>query len=199
MERHGERYISPNFTREDFLDIQLTVSSNEVDWNQAINIIDSRIRGRFLTPIHMLMDNINDNGFAIMALNCLLVETFYQFYFGKDKTESGKNKDRYVTFLNIAMPGVFPSRKSRERFYSDIRCGILHSAQTRRGCQLTFDKPYVVEMFGNKQIRVDVTEFTRHLVHYYDTYLDDLSNPENVSLRQAFIKKMNLVCMAEEI
>lgn len=199
MERHGERFISPNFTREDFLNIQLTISSDEEDWNQAIHIMDNRIRGRFFDSINILIDNINENGFAIMALNCLLVETLYQFTRGLGETELGKNKDRYVAFLNLVMPGVFPNRKSREVFYSDIRCGILHSAQTKRGSQLTFDKPYVIEMFGNEQIRVDVKEFTRHLVDYYNKYMYDLSKPENITLRLAFINKMTLICMADEI
>lgn len=199
MERNGGRYISPEFTIEDFLDIHLSVSSNEEDWNQAIHIMDNRIKGRFFDPINTLMDNINQNGFAIMALNCLLVETFYQFFRGLGETESGRNKDRYVTFLNLAMPGVFPNKKSREVFYSDIRCGILHSAQTKRGSQLTFDKPYVIEMFGNDQIRVDVKEFTSHLVDYYDRYIFELRSSENFSLRLTFINKMTLICMADEV
>lgn len=199
MERHGERYISPEFTREDFLDIHLSVSSNRECWNRAIYIMDNRIKGRFFDPINILIDNINKNGFAIMALNCLLVETFYQFTRGLGETELGRNKERYVAFLNHVMPGVFPNRKSREVFYSDIRCGILHSAQTKRGSQLTFDKPYVIEMFGNEQIRVNVKEFTRSLVDYYNKYMNDLSRPENITLRLAFINKMTLICMADEL
>lgn len=199
MEKYGERYISPRFTREAFIDIHLSVTSDTEDWDWALRILDDRIIGRYLNPIFSLMENINQNGFAIMALNCFLVETFYQFERGIYETEPGKNRIRYVEFLDRAMPGVFPSKKSREKFYTDIRCGILHSAQTKNGSQLTFDKPYVVKMFGHNQISIDVEGFTKKLVDYYELYLDQLRNPENILLRLAFINKMSLICMADEI
>ena len=50
-------------------------------WKRALEIFDDRIQGRFFEPINTLKGkDINQNGFAVMALDCLLVETLYQFY-----------------------------------------------------------------------------------------------------------------------
>lgn len=45
---------------------------------------------------------------------------------------------------------VFDSSKA-ERFYTDIRYGILHSAQTKNGSQLTYKKSYLVELFMEEE------------------------------------------------
>lgn len=52
-------------------------------WETAINIFEDRIlwNGRYFKSIDILLDNndLDITGFAIMAINCLLVETLYQF------------------------------------------------------------------------------------------------------------------------
>ena len=52
-------------------------------WETAINIFEDSIlwNGRYFKSIDILLDNndLDTTGFAIMAINCLLVETLYQF------------------------------------------------------------------------------------------------------------------------
>ena len=107
MEAKGEINISPNYNKDSYLNLNLTLQSSEFDWNTAVTIFKDRIEGRFLNQIDLLSNDVNANGFTIMALNCLLIETLYQFKEGKDKTPSRCNKDVYSNFLIQEFPGVF--------------------------------------------------------------------------------------------
>ena len=111
MEAKGEINISPNYNKDSYLNLNLTLQSSEFDWNTAVTIFKDRIEGRFLNQIDLLSNDVNANGFTIMALNCLLIETLYQFKEGKDKTPSRCNKDVYSNFLIQEFPGVFNIKK----------------------------------------------------------------------------------------
>lgn len=52
------------------------------------------IRGRFLEQIQCMINdnNLMKDGFSIMALNCLLIETLLQFKYGLDQTPARQNK-----------------------------------------------------------------------------------------------------------
>jgi len=74
------------------------------DWDCAIEILNRRIRGRFLEPA----DNIAClpfGGFAVMALDCLLIETLEQFKRGVHETGEDESNRRgaikryFVNFL----------------------------------------------------------------------------------------------------
>lgn len=192
MENKKKIYISPNFARDDFLDLRLEQDSSEKDWEEAIRIFDDRLYGRFWTPIQILSNNINENGFAIMALDCLLIETLLQFSLGVEETPSAYWRS-YSIFLNQTFPKHFNTTMAR-RFYSDIRCGILHSAQTKNNSRLTTQNEYVVSL-ENDMLSVSVERLTGILFDYYSEYKEKLRNRSNVELRRKFINKMNYICI----
>ena len=78
METKGEINISPQYSRDDYHKLKLSTTSSESDWKCAVNILKDRIQGRYINQIDLLSDDINANGFTIMALNCLLIEALYQ-------------------------------------------------------------------------------------------------------------------------
>lgn len=129
---------------------------------------------------------------------CLLIETLYQFRAGLTAAQPRKNRESYVNFLRLNLPDVFDRAQKSECFYGDIRCGILHSAQTKNGSQLKFDKNYTVELFEGKKIRVDVRNLADRIWDYYMEYKGRLLNPEEVYLRENFIKKMKHICRFED-
>lgn len=197
MEYNDESYISLRYTKDNFLDLNIKTDSNE-KWDIALEIFDDRIKGRYLNLINELIrrNELLIDGFAIMALNCLLIETLLQFKHGWDETQ-GANKRRYTDFLLSEFPHIFNTKKLAEVFYSDIRCGILHSAQTKGKSKLTFDKDYVVNLIdaGNKEyIKVDVRSMTREVVEYYNTYKKMIRDDINDS-RENFRKKMYFICL----
>ena len=190
MFRENRRYISENETRDDYINLNLRPGSSAFYWDKAIEILRGRIKGRYLDPINTLVaQDANKNGFAAMALCCLLIETLLQFREGYPVTPRG-NKMHYSNFLQGQMGDVF-NRNTAERFYTDIRCGILHSAQTKNGSCLTFDNDYTVNNIGNGVMMVDVKKMAQRLSVYFDHYCVELNDPYNTVLRLNFIAKMN--------
>lgn len=192
MEYNSEIYLSPNYKKDDYRDLHLTLNSSETVWKKAIDILADRIEGRFLSQIEILSDDINSNGFAIMALNCLLVETMLQFEIGRNSTPNF-NRDQYSNFLLASFPEAFVSIDCAIRFYLDIRCGILHSAQTKGHSKLTCDNTYIVRYDG-MGVTVSVEQFSSMLLNYFETYKRKLLDKSQTILRTNFINKMDFVC-----
>lgn len=193
MQTKGEINISPNYNKEDYLKLNLTLQSSQLDWNTAVMILKDRIEGRYFNQITLLSNDINANGFTIMALNCLLIETLYQFKEGKDKTSSHQNKEAYSDFLMQEFPHEFNTKNIADAFYTNIRCGILHSAQTKNKSRLS-DRDDIVATFEKNTLIVSVKGVSSMLKEYFERYLQKLSDSSETALRNNFIKKMKYVC-----
>ncbi len=219
MERNGEAKISIKYKAEDFYNLSLSIESDEEEWNKAIDILIDRFEERYFSTIHYLsfdfkqrkksIDKIEKNGFVIMAINCLLIDTFYQFEYGLETSselnpitnDAGVSK-HYKDFLRKAFSCFDcapPSGKKdlAELFYEEIRCGILHSAQTKGSSLLTCDGATPVSYHkknGKLGIKVDVGMFSDVLKQYfYRNYIRRLKDG-NVRTRESFINKMEFVC-----
>lgn len=220
MERNGVGKISLHYSARDYLDINLSTTSSEEDWNRAIDILKDRFNERFFSTIHYLstdfsrqgktVDKIEKNGFAIMALNCLLIDTFYQFEYGLESSEELNpiTNDRgvgrhYKDFLRRNFPELFSqqppigNKDLADLFYTDIRCGILHSAQTKGYSMLACEGGNVtkyINQCNDVGICVDVKQFSERLEDYFfKHYLARLKHGD-VATREAFINKMRYVC-----
>ena len=192
METNGNIYISLNFKKSDFANLNLVLESSNEVWKKAVDIFNDRINGRFIEPITSLRYNASKNGFVIMAVDCLLIDTFYQFENGLDEN-SNNNKRNYCSFLYKNFQSLFATKEQAEEFYIKIRCGILHSAQTKSNGVLTIDRENPIE-FQNDVLYVSVEKFTDCLMLYFYEYKQKLLNNENQKLRENFIKKMNFIC-----
>lgn len=127
-----------------------------------------------------------------MAMNCLLVDTFYQFENGLEKTKD--NKNCYVTFLQKYMCRIISCADMAERFYKDIRCGILHSAQTQNRSMLAFENGAAVEYInGHASIKVNIVKFSDELGGYFREYIERIRSGEEKT-QENFITKMHYVC-----
>lgn len=197
MEYNDESYISLRYIKDDFLNLNIKIDSNE-NWDRALDIFNDRIEGRYLNIMNKLIrkNELLIDGFAIMALNCLLIETLLQFKHGWDETK-GTNKKRYSDFLLSEFPHIFDTRKLAEVFYTDIRCGILHSAQTKGKSKLTFNRDYAAKLFEteNKEyIKVDVRNMTIEVEKFYHEYKNKIITDTD-DLRENFRKKMYFICL----
>ena len=192
METKGEVRISPRYSRDDYHMLNLAIMSDDLVWERAVDIFIDRIQGRYLNQIDSLSCDINANGFAIMALNCLLVEALYQFENGLEKTEKG-NKAAYAKFLKRLDPVSFCDVALAEEFYTNIRCGILHSAQTKAESRLSDRDDFVVTV-DNNILLVSVKGVSRIVKHHVHDYANRLRDSAEVELREKFIKKMTFVC-----
>lgn len=135
-ERLDGMEIAPGYTVADWK--ALGLGGNEVgQWSLAIEIFETRIRRRFLDPVDVLIAHEAELtrgtfGFAILAIDCLLLETLQRFREGRVK--KGENGRLIRTFLSERLgvnfdDGVDVGSKA-DRFYQRCRCGLHHSGQT---------------------------------------------------------------------
>lgn len=122
---------------------------------------------------------------------CQYHHASYNYQYGLDDTK-GVSRGTYVDFLTNNL-NCFPSRTAANRFYSDIRCGILHQAQSKPHSALTFNNTRAIE-FNNSFLMVSVDGFVEEMNNYFLTYRIQLQDINNTFLRINFIKKMNFIC-----
>lgn len=185
--------ISPKYTLADYQNLNVTTNSDTKTWNKAIDIFVDRIYGRFFAPIETLLNDFDapeKNGFAIMALNCLLTETMLQFAECEEETGG----QAYSNFLTVAFPEVFENQKKARRFYRGIRCGILHGAQTNKKARLSYDEDYVVSLTEDEILYVSVPGYYNILRNYFEDYVEKLRERADSALAENFVKKMTLIC-----
>lgn len=73
------------------------------------------------------------------------------------------------------MNDVFETQEKANRFYTDIRCGILHSAQTKNGSRLSIEQTYAVQHIStdpSSPIGVDVHKMELRLTTYFNEYCE---------------------------
>ncbi|MGL6057900.1 MAG: hypothetical protein ACRC17_06260 [Culicoidibacterales bacterium] len=198
MEYQGESKISPKYKKEDYRKIKLKLDSCQEDWYKAVEIFDDRLNSRYFGVIDLLLktSEIETTGFSIMAINCLLIETLMQFRNGLDITPTRRNKEMYSDFLMREFTTIFTKEKVANNFYKNIRCAILHSAQTKKGSKLNADYNCGFTVKNSSlNIEVNVQNFTKELQKYYSNYKSNLLEKTNNSeLRKNFIVKMDLLC-----
>lgn len=190
-------FISDNYSCSDYRRLCLQINSDSKAWNSAINIFGERINGRFINQIELLNKNAQRNGFASMAICCLLIDTMYKFEHGSIATNY--NEIKYEEMLMTYMNDVFTSLDIARAFYKGIRCGILHSGETQGGCMLSTTCNHIIEVKGNgldTKINVNVIDFSNRVIQYINEYSNRLYSGDTQT-RKKFIKKMNYLCGRE--
>lgn len=195
MFNEGNRLIARSITKDDYLNLHLVLDSDQNVWQKAIGMFEERIRGRFFRQIDTMMDDLLENGFSVMALDCLLVETLLHFRTGQARTKGAD----YRTFLK---EHILKDRSENAdfiagKFYKGIRCGILHSAETGKNIALTFSHPEAAEV-RDGYLYVSVDRFTDQVRRYFDDYLWDLRRGYDAELRKAFLTRMNGLCRKDD-
>ena len=193
-------YISPDYTRRDYVFIRLDAQSPADSWSKAIEILKDRIYGRYLDPVdELISSDPNRNGFAAMSLLCLLIDTFMQFRFGyPDSSRDSRNGERYARFLRDCL-GFNP--REAQSFYTDIRCGLLHSAETMNGsylCPRFNHNGRAIESFYIERrmiLKVSVQGMHQVLKEYFDKYCDELMAGSDTEIRKNFVMKMDDISM----
>jgi len=197
--------ISPKYRASSYLALKLEVNSND-NWDEAIKIFNDRIQGRFVAPVDAIVDHASYAirefaGFAILAIDCLIIETLNQFYTGTNET-TGKHWKAFRDFFKSSahFKTEFPTSKSCEIFYSHFRCGLLHQAQTKKHSKIRYGEGSMIQLVdptnNNKGLIVDRKRFHDALKLEIKDYIKKLKNPTTSAertLRSNFIKKMGFI------
>lgn len=187
--------IAPNFESSKWKTLRLD-DANSSDWGTAISVLDGRIRERYIDPADMLID-IEKNksptqcrfGFTILAIDCLLVETFGAFLFGLKNTNNCSRKT-FCKFLTTRIRDIFNGSLAN-KFFEDFRCGILHQAETGGSSKVWSVGEIVQEIDGG--LIVNRNKFHKRLKKEFTIYLEELSDPMQKELRSNFRKKMKSI------
>jgi hypothetical protein len=149
------------------------------DKKNLANFIYDRFYGRYLKPFDYPNENYIKNyksGFALMASCCLLIETYVSFTekeFRSTKDKSGKTFGHFFTtenrFSNLATggrkaDGTIANKKDGgipNDFYQNVRCGILHNAETQNGWTITRENNVIY--FDSKTKVINATKFANRL------------------------------------
>ena len=133
-------------------------------------LIHLRFSERYLEPA---MDNPKRNGFAILAICCLMVEALESFRNGWKKTRGAGGRAVFLGFFE-GHDEFKDLRPVALEFYTHIRCGILHQAETTGGWMVHRRPPLFSESSGVR--RLSASEFGKGVKAALDRYTNDLAH-----------------------
>jgi len=162
--------IAPNFTDKDWQALDL---SQEADRLRAIEAFRLRIEERFLKPVRAIM-SFSRSGFAMLALDSLLVETLQQFIQGVPETPQGDAAAFFLALLQRpAFRGAFDAT-SAELFRKTIRNGILHQAEVKQSSLVRRDGPLLQATLTGDGLVVNPVLFHCRLEDALQDYVEEL-------------------------
>jgi hypothetical protein len=180
--------IAPDFTDADWKALDLT---RETDRLRAIEAFRLRIEERFLKPVRAMM-SFSRSGFAMLALDSLLVETLEQCIQGVEETPPRQAQAFFRAFLQRpAFRAAFDDVKA-ELFRQTIRNGILHMAEVKQSSLVRRDGPVVELTAGGDGLIVNPVLFHCRLEDALSDYLAEVKVPGS-PLWATFRQKMECI------
>lgn len=163
--------ISASYTVDDW---KCLTFRNQGDWELAVDMFKDRLKTRYLDHINLLISR-KTSGFAVLSLDCALVETMQQFRSGAKNTPSGKGKQYFVNFLTGTAFAQHFTEETAKIFYSEIRCGLLHQSEAEGTSRIKRGLlPLVALTADQKSIVVNVHRFHDLLKEVIDSYAQEL-------------------------
>jgi len=188
--------VSPRFTGSDWK--ALDFSKHEV-WPRATEIFLDRIVGRFTAPADVLLASERPTppaqrrfGFAVLALDCLLIETLGSFVAGVI-TSTGKSRWVFKNCLLSRAPFKESfTAETAELLYVHFRCGILHQAETAGESRVLSVGPLVRAQHDH--LVINRTKLHAATKRALDLYAADVKAGRDQQLRDNFRTKMDHIC-----
>ena len=199
--------ISKNKSSNDWKNLKQKITKdfdNEDYWEEAIQLFTDRIEYRYLQPINLIEkhDSYSGEGFTIMTLYCALIEFLettlqgINFRYCKPKElkqyeyASGKSKEIFVSFLTTRIPFQIDDETAR-LFYEEVRCGLLHEAQTKSNWKIRVDNDTVITKTATEYI-INRKIFGKKINQYIQLYGKKLKVEQPI--KEAFIRKFDYIC-----
>jgi len=177
-------------------EITIGVVNEWIKSNNKANLtklIYDRLYGRYLKPFDYTTSDYKKyfkNGFAIMTSCCLLIETYVSFIEPTFRDTNRKSARCFGWFFNVENEfNVFSKgglsandyldpQKSRNNkglprdFYINVRCGILHNAETRNGWRISRQGDF----FNETEKIINASLFSEKLKKVIKQYQNKLIN-----------------------
>lgn len=196
--------ISSSYTNDTWTNLDLT-DNNSADWEIAIKIFKDRFETRFFKPLDALLKHEDKqiklySGFTVLAIDCLLIETFNQFYHGIDESVNkfSSNCKTFKDFFQRSdfFKDDFDTDEKISIFYKHIRCGLLHQGETKEYSKINLKKLELISVIknnGESSIEINRGKFHKKVTDYFDDYIEKLKDKNQTVLRENFKIKMDLI------
>jgi len=149
-----------------------------------------RFTERYIDPVAPKKDKTT-HGFAMMAISCLLIESLESFCQGWQNSNSKSEAAFCYFFDSHSQFNEF--RGQFAQFYKNVRCGILHQAETTGGWKITRKK--AAPLFDAPSLTINAILFLKHLRAVLDGFCDGLNTAEwNSTDWKNVRKKMKALC-----
>ena len=159
---------------------------------ELAELIYHRLHRRYVVPLSSVPPNLK-SGFLIMGVACLLIEALQSFREGREYTkEKGAGRECFVNFFS--QNSEFDAFKPlAAEFYSGIRCGVLHQAETYDGWRINREKDSPILDLKLKSINAN--KFMKALDDVISKYFQELKNSqfEELVWKKA-CKKLSHIC-----
>jgi len=154
--------------------------------NEIADFIHKRFHERYIRPFDK---NANKNGFIMMASACLMIEALESFWQGWPK--SPNSALAFCQFFD--RQDAFSALRGRsQKFYINVRCGILHQGETTGGWHIRRD---LRSLFEPATTTIDATRFLKEMAGTLADYRALLTASEwNSEVWRNLRKKMKAVC-----
>ena len=159
---------------------------------ELAELIYHRLHRRYVVPLDSVPPNLK-SGFLIMGAACLLIEAMQSFREGREYTrKKGAGRRCFVNFFsqNIKFE---PFKPLATEFYSSIRCGILHQAETYDGWRINRepDSP----LFDPQKKSINANKFMDALDDVLSKYLQELKDSQfKKPVWKNACKKLDHIC-----
>jgi hypothetical protein len=211
MDQLREIKLGPSFTTETWARIRAKLDSHTYDqnWEEAISGIQGRFTERFIKPADAIrqLDQADASGFpegrgfAIVALDCLLLESLHGYKTGQRTKNSSATKAAFKTILTTydQFAGAFTSEAVAETFARAVRNGLLHDGETRDGWiiwQGDIGGPIVEPRTDQTKVlyRDAFHAAVIAAVGEYFQKLRSTSSSDGPTLRRTFIQRVDKLC-----
>jgi hypothetical protein len=149
----------------------LMLQNNEESKKRLVDVIFHRLHRRYIVPMKRVPQKYK-SGFMMMASACLLIEAFQSFREGLENTKSrGAGEERFLKFFT-EIDGFKSLAQHTPEFYANIRCGILHQAETYQGWRVRRDKKS--PLFDHAKKVINANAFLNALSRSLRAYCNNL-------------------------
>jgi len=201
--------ISKLFTIGEWKDLRSDLLNSDEKWPVALKVFENRIHARFVDPIEIIKSNGKNEGegFTIALISVVLLEFLAAFELGKiyKTNREGLSPNEYYSGIKLLKSFLssssvfcshFDSNSKIQKFYENIRCGLVHEARTMKNDVIISDSSskntnsnliYFTENGENRLNRdLFLVKIKEHICEYKEKIIGD-----NIHLRNRFLLKMD--------
>lgn len=201
--------ISKSFTVGDWKNLRSNLCFPIRNGLEALEVFQNRIQARFIEPIEMIKSNGKNEGegFTIALISVVLLEFLAAFEQGKiyKTNKEGLSPNEYYSgivllksFLSSSSVFLFhfESKSKIQKFYENIRCGLVHEARTLKNDVIISESSLkntninLIYFYEKGEYRLNrdllLVKIKEHIIEYKTRIIGN-----DIELRNKFLLKMD--------